>query len=134
MVGEKLARELERRREKRRPRGSGEIRLSARKLTKRGVFKEVSFDLYAGEIFCLTGLIGSKRSELLRALFGSDRFDGGVLEVDGRPAPSRTRPDAIARGIGFVPEGRRREGLMLDMTMTENLAMATLDRFRKGCS
>ena len=65
MVGEKLARESEAAgREKRRPRGSGEIRLSARKLTKRGVFTNVTFDLYAGEIFCLTGLIGSKRSEL----------------------------------------------------------------------
>ena len=53
----------------------------------------MSFDLYAGEIFCITGLIGSKRTELLRTLFGSDRFDSGVLEVDGKPVafadPSR---------------------------------------------
>ena len=133
MVGEKLARESEAAgREKRRPRGSGEIRLSARNLTKRGVFKDVSFDLYAGEVFCITGLIGSKRTELVRTLFGSDRFDSGALEVDGRPASFAAPAHAIARGIGFVPEDRRREGLMLEMTMTENLAMATLDRFRRG--
>ncbi|MBV8418535.1 MAG: sugar ABC transporter ATP-binding protein, partial [Hyphomicrobiales bacterium] len=133
MVGEKLARESAAAgREKRRPRGSGEIRLSARNLTKRGVFKDVSFDLYAGEVFCITGLIGSKRSELVRTLFGSDRFDSGALEVDGRPASFAAPSHAIARGIGFVPEDRRREGLMLEMTMTENLAMATLDRFRRG--
>ena len=86
MVGEKLARQSEdAMHQKRHPRGSGEIRLSARNLTKRGVFKDVSFDLYAGEVFCITGLIGSKRTELLRTLFGSDRFDSGVLEVDGEP-------------------------------------------------
>ena len=92
----------------------------------------MSFDLFAGEIFCITGLIGSKRTELLRTLFGSDRFDSGVLEVDGKPVAFADPPEAIARGIGFVPEDRRREGLMLEMTMTENLAMATLDRFRRG--
>jgi ABC-type sugar transport system ATPase subunit len=133
MVGEKLARESEEAmHQKRRPRGSGEIRLSARNLTKRGAFKDVSFDLHAGEIFCITGLIGSKRTELLRTLFGSDRFDSGELEVDGKPVAFLDPSRAIARGIGFVPEDRRREGLMLEMTVTENLAMATLDRFRRG--
>jgi ABC-type sugar transport system ATPase subunit len=133
MVGEKLARESEiAMHQKRHPRGSGEIRLSASGLTKRGVFRDVSFDLYAGEIFCITGLIGSKRTELLRTLFGSDRFDSGVLEVDGDSVAFADPPQAIARGIGFVPEDRHREGLMLEMTITENLAMATLDRFRRG--
>ena len=133
MVGEKLARESEQAaQQRRRARGSGEIRLSARNLSKRGVFKDVSFDLYAGEILCVTGLIGSKRTELVRTLFGSDSFDSGALEVDGRPAAFSSPSRAIARGIGFVPEDRRREGLMLDMTITENLVMATLDRFRNG--
>jgi len=133
MVGEKLARESEQAtRAKRRARGSGEIRLSARNLTKRGVFKDVSFDLYAGEVLCITGLVGSKRTELVRTLFGSDSFDSGELVVEGRPAAFSSPSRAIAKGIGFVPEDRRREGLMLDMTMTENLAMATLDRFRQG--
>ena len=133
MVGEKLARESdEAARQKRRARGSGEVRLRASNLAKRGVFKDVSFDLYAGEIFCITGLIGSKRTELVRTLFGSESFDSGSLEVDGRPAAFSSPSRAIARGIGFVPEDRRREGLMLEMTVTENLAMAMLDRFRQG--
>jgi ABC-type sugar transport system ATPase subunit len=133
MVGEKLARESEQAtRQRRHPRGTGEIRLRARNLTKRGVFENVSFDLYAGEVFCITGLIGSKRTELMRTLFGSDRFDSGTLEVEGQPAAFSTPADAIARGIGFVPEDRHREGLMLDMTMTENLAMAMLDRLHRG--
>jgi ABC-type sugar transport system ATPase subunit len=133
MVGEKLAREsVEAARQDRHPRGSGVARLQARNLAKRGVFSDVSFDLYAGEIFCLTGLIGSKRTELVRTLFGADRFDSGALTVDGALARLHAPADAIARGIGFVPEDRHRDGLMLDMTVTENLAMATLDRFRNG--
>jgi ABC-type sugar transport system ATPase subunit len=133
MVGEKLARESEKAaHEKRHPRGTGEIRLSARNLTKHGVFKDVTFDLYAGEILCITGLIGSKRTELMRALFGSDRFDTGTLEIEGKAVSFGAPTRAIATGLGFVPEDRHREGLMLDMTVTENLAMATLDNFHSG--
>jgi ABC-type sugar transport system ATPase subunit len=133
MVGEKLAQESARAaRQQRRPRGTGEVALSARKLGKRGVFGDVSFDLYAGEVLCLTGLIGSKRTELIRTIFGSDRFDEGELVVAGRPARPHSPVAGIRNGIGFVPEDRHREGLMLDLTVTENLAMATLDRFRRG--
>ncbi len=132
MVGEKLARESARAaHEKRHPRGTGEVRLKARSLTKHGVFADVTFDLYAGEILCITGLIGSKRTELMRTLFGSDRFDSGTLEVEGRAVAFSAPLRAIGSGIGFVPEDRHREGLMLDMTVTENLVMATLDRFRR---
>jgi ABC-type sugar transport system ATPase subunit len=133
MVGEKLARESERAtHQKRHPRGTGEIRLSAQGLTKRGVFSDITFDLYAGEVFCITGLIGSKRTEMVRTLFGSDTFDSGTLKIDGAVEVIHAPGRAMARGIGFVPEDRHREGLMLDMTMTENLAMATLDRFQRG--
>jgi ABC-type sugar transport system ATPase subunit len=133
MVGERLAREsVGATQQKRVPRGTGEVLLSARGLGKRGVFKDVSFDLHAGEILCITGLIGSKRTELLRTLFGSDQFDSGALQLSGKPAGFGSPARAIAAGIGFVPEDRHREGLMLDMTMTENLGMATLDRFRSG--
>jgi ABC-type sugar transport system ATPase subunit len=133
MVGEKLARESEQASQhKRKPRGTGQILLSAVNLGKRGVFRDVSFDLYAGEILCITGLIGSKRTELMRTLFGSDRFDSGTLEVEGKPASFTAPGQAIARGIGFVPEDRHREGLMLALSVSENLAMATLGRFRRG--
>lgn len=133
MVGEKLAREsADAALHQRRPRGTGAVRLSARGLGKSGVFADVSFDLHAGEIFCLTGLIGSRRTELVRTLFGSDRFDSGMLEIDGRRVAPRTPLDGMSLGIGFVPEDRHREGLMLDMNVTENLAMATLGRHCRG--
>jgi len=133
MVGETLAREtVAAARQQRRPRGTGEIRLRVRDLGRRGVFGGVSFDLHAGEILCLTGLIGSKRTELVRCIFGSDRFDAGTIEIDGRAVSPRSPVEGIASGIGFVPEDRHREGLMLDMTVTDNLVMATLDRHRRG--
>ena len=133
MVGEKLAREsADAALHQRRPRGTGAVRLSARGLGKSGVFADVSFDLHAGEIFCLTGLIGSRRTELVRTLFGSDRFDSGTLEIDGRAVAPRNPLDGMSLGVGFVPEDRHREGLMLDMNVTENLAMATLERHCRG--
>jgi ABC-type sugar transport system ATPase subunit len=74
----------------------------------------------------------AQRTELVRTLFGSDPFDSGSLEVDGEPVSFYSPVNAIARGIGFVPEDRHREGLMLDMTVTENLAMGMLNRFSRG--
>jgi ABC-type sugar transport system ATPase subunit len=129
MVGEKLARDsADAAQVKRQPKGTGEVRLSCRELTKRGVFRDISFDLYAGEIFCVTGLIGSKRTELMHCLFGSDRFDGGTLEVDGRRVAFATPTEAIAGGVGFVTEDRHREGLMLGLSVTDNLVMTSLKK------
>jgi ABC-type sugar transport system ATPase subunit len=133
MVGEKLALEsAQSALHKRQPRGTGQVRLGVRNLTKRGVFRDVSFDLHAGEILCITGLIGSKRTELVRTLFGIDGHNGGQIDVDGKLVNFAGPSQAMMGGLGFVPEDRHRDGLMLDMSMTENLAMATLDRFRQG--
>ncbi len=133
MVGERLAHEsASSAQQTRRPGGTGEKRVSARNLSKHGVFRDVSFDLHAGEILCITGLIGSKRTELLRTLFGSDHFDTGSLEIGGEDVRPRTPLHTIRRDVCFVPEDRHREGLMLDMTLEENLVMATLDRFLRG--
>jgi ABC-type sugar transport system ATPase subunit len=131
MVGEELAREsAERLRRKRVPRSRGEVRMSCLGLGKRGVFRDITFDLHAGEIFCITGLVGSKRTELLHCLFGSDRFDSGSLTVDGLAVAFRSPSAAMAASIGFVTEDRHREGLMLGLSVMENLVMATLGRFR----
>ncbi|MDP1702413.1 MAG: sugar ABC transporter ATP-binding protein [Aestuariivirga sp.] len=133
MVGEKLARDSAQASSKNRhPRGTGEIGLSVRNLTKHGVYRDISFDLYAGEILCITGLIGSKRTELLQTLFGTVKSDSGTVSVTGAPAVFRKPSHAMARGIGLVPEDRHRDGLMLGMTVTENLALATLAKFLHG--
>ncbi|MEP6826670.1 MAG: sugar ABC transporter ATP-binding protein [Aestuariivirga sp.] len=130
MVGEKLAIDsAQAGKVKRMARGTGRVRLSARSMTKRGVFSDISFDLFAGEIFCITGLIGSKRTEFLHTLFGSDKFDSGELKVDGNVISFKSPTQAINNGIGFVTEDRHREGLMLGLSISNNLVMATLSRF-----
>jgi ABC-type sugar transport system ATPase subunit len=133
MVGERLAQEaVTQTRAVRRPRGTGKVRLRASGLTRRGLFHDVSFDLHEGEILCLTGLIGSKRTDLLRCLFGADGLDDGTLELDGVPVRFASPRQAMAAGIGFVPEDRHRDGLMLGMSLAENVSMTLLDRLRTG--
>ena len=102
MVGEKLAKDSANVAQvKRFARGSGKVSLSCKNLTKQGVFKDIDFELFAGEIFCITGLIGSKRTEFLHTLFGSDHFDTGTLEVGGKSVAFQSPGEAIAGGLGF---------------------------------
>jgi ABC-type sugar transport system ATPase subunit len=131
-IGEKLAAEASDR--SKRPPSSGvaaEPRLAIRRLTRLGAFEDVSFEVRSGEIFCITGLVGSKRSELVRAIFGADTFDAGEIIVEGVPVKPKSPIAMIRRGLGFVPEDRHRDGLMLSMSVERNLAMATLDLFSR---
>jgi ABC-type sugar transport system ATPase subunit len=127
-IGDKLATEASNQSVKaRHPRGAGKVSLVCEGLGKKGVFENISFDVCAGEIFCVTGLIGSKRSELVRAIFGADGFDFGRLVVSGNELKAKNPITAIRRGIGFVPEDRHRDGLMLKMSIEQNLVMTILD-------
>ena len=129
MVGEKLgAAARAASHQERRPRGNGQVRLAGRDLTRRNIYRGVSFELHAGEILCVAGLIGSKRTELIHSIFGSNRYDEGKLELDGRPVRFRAPRQAIAAGVGLVPEDRHRDGLFLAHTVGENLAVVALDR------
>jgi ABC-type sugar transport system ATPase subunit len=133
MVGERLALESSSASlAKRHPRGAGVVRLTVRDFTRKGVFHDVNFDLYAGEILCVTGLVGSKRTELLHSLFGAEPHDSGRVELDGRPIQPRSPAAAMKLGIGLAPEDRHRDGLMLGMNIAENLMMTTLSRFVRG--
>jgi ABC-type sugar transport system ATPase subunit len=107
-------------------------RLRCRALSKRATFHDVTFEVHAGEILCLTGLVGSKRTELIQTIFGADRFDGGTLELEGKPIQFHSPRAAIANGVGFVTEDRHRDGLMLNLSVAENLIAATLTRYRHG--
>ncbi|MCF2434768.1 ATP-binding cassette domain-containing protein [Streptomyces thinghirensis] len=89
----------------------GEVALSVRRLTREGVFTDVSFDVRRGEILGLAGLVGAGRSEVARAVFGVDRFDGGEVEVLGRKLPPGAPSLAMAAGLALVPEDRRAQGL-----------------------
>jgi len=111
---------------------TGPPRLRCTALSRRGLFHDIDLEVHAGEIVCVTGLVGAKRTELMRSIFGADRFDAGTLELDGCSVVFRSPREAIAHGIGFVAEDRHREGLLLNLSVAENLVLATLDRCSRG--
>lgn len=102
--------------------------LAVDRLTREGVFTDVSFNVRRGEIVALAGLVGAGRSEIARAVFGIDRHDAGSVEVDGRKLPNGSPMAAMQAGVGFVPEDRRQQGLVMDMSIDHNIALASLDR------
>ncbi|HVD14200.1 MAG TPA: sugar ABC transporter ATP-binding protein [Actinomycetota bacterium] len=110
----------------------GDVALSVRRLTREGVFTDVSFDLHHGEIVGLAGLVGAGRSEVARAAFGIDRRDAGEVIVEGRQLPPGSPTAAMAAGMGFVPEDRREQGLVMDLSIARNASLASLGRLRRG--
>ena len=109
----------------------GEPLLSVEGLTAPGVFSGISFQVRAGEIVGLAGLVGAGRSEVARAIFGIDPFVTGVVKLRGRPVDIRSPIEAIRQGIGYLPEDRKRQGLVLTMTCRENLSLSILERLRR---
>ncbi|MCL6547504.1 MAG: sugar ABC transporter ATP-binding protein [Alicyclobacillus sp.] len=104
--------------------------LTVRHLSYGNRVKDVSFDLYAGEIVGLAGLMGSGRTEIAECIFGIRRATGGEVRVNGRLI-RRTR-DAIREGVALVPEDRRKQGLVLDHTVRDNFMLPSLQRLTKG--
>ena len=100
--------------------------LSVRRLTREGVFFDVSLEVRAGEIVALAGLVGAGRSEVARAIFGIDRPDAGHVEVAGRRLPAGRPLAAMRAGIGFVPEDRRQQGLVMDLSVARNATMTRM--------
>jgi len=105
----------------------GEPVLSVHRLTREGVFFDISFDVRAGEIVALAGLVGAGRSEVARAIFGIDRADAGHVEMQGVKLPVGRPLAAMRAGVAFVPEDRRMQGLVMDLSIARN---ATLTRMK----
>jgi ribose transport system ATP-binding protein len=93
---------------------------------------DISFELHRGEILGIAGLLGSGRSEVMRAVFGIDRLDSGTIEVNGRRAHIRTPADALRAGIALVPEDRGRAGLVREHSVAHNILMASWRRVAHG--
>ncbi|MFI9581986.1 sugar ABC transporter ATP-binding protein [Streptomyces sp. NPDC052236] len=110
----------------------GETALSVRRLTREGVFRDVSFDVRRGEIVALAGLVGAGRSEVVQAVFGVDRADAGEVEVDGKKLPAGSPTAAMDAGIALVPEDRRQRGLVMAMSIERNIGLTGLDKLGKG--
>jgi ABC-type sugar transport system ATPase subunit len=105
----------------------GEPLLEVRGLSRRGVVHDVSFTVRRGEILGLAGLVGAGRTETVRLIFGADHRDAGEIVVAGRPVRIHSPVDAMAAGIGFVPENRVTQGLILNLPLLENVVLPTLD-------
>jgi rhamnose transport system ATP-binding protein len=100
--------------------------MSVQGLSRAGIFEDISFDVRAGEIVALSGLVGAGRSEVARAAFGIDEYDSGSVLVSGRPLRKSLPIDAMRAGVAFVPEDRRQQGLVMDMSIADNIALASL--------
>jgi rhamnose transport system ATP-binding protein len=112
--------------------GAGGVVLTVSRLTREGVFTDISFDVRAGEVVALAGLVGSGRSEVARAIFGIDRYDAGEVTIHGHALRRSSPTSTMAAGVGFVPEDRRQQGLVMDMSVQQNMALASLGRLRHG--
>ncbi|MEV8441401.1 sugar ABC transporter ATP-binding protein [Actinosynnema sp. NPDC051121] len=110
----------------------GEPRLVVDGLTRAGAFRDVSFTVRRGEIVGLAGLVGSGRTEVARAVFGVDGRDAGTVSVDGVELPAGDPRAAIDRGVALVPEDRREQGLVLELSIERNASLARLREVSPG--
>ncbi|HEY1514536.1 MAG TPA: sugar ABC transporter ATP-binding protein [Gaiellaceae bacterium] len=108
----------------------GQVVLSARGLSRAGVLDDCSLTLRAGEIVGLAGMVGAGRSELARAIFGAEPAESGTIELDGRRIAPRSPSDAIRAGITYLTEDRKRDGLLLNRSVAENITLARIPRRR----
>ncbi|MED1017549.1 sugar ABC transporter ATP-binding protein [Bacillus atrophaeus] len=128
VVKKMVGRELTDRYPQRRPE-LGDIVLEVRDASKKGSFEHVSFHVRSGEIVGVSGLMGAGRTEIMRALFGIDRLDSGEIWLAGKKTNIKTPNDAVKKGLGFITENRKDEGLLLDTSIRENIALPSLTSF-----
>ncbi|MGJ4850064.1 sugar ABC transporter ATP-binding protein [Bacillota bacterium Meth-B3] len=106
--------------------------LEVRNLSSLGRFEDVSFEVKAGEVVALTGLVGSGRTEILRSIFGADRYDSGEILFEGEKLPFGTAK-VIALGFGLIPEDRRTQGFIPLLSVERNVACTNYDALsRRG--
>lgn len=106
--------------------------LEVRNLCKRGIFDNINFDLYKGEVLGVAGLVGSGRSELMNILFGIDHMDSGEIIIEGKPCAIKNVQDALENKMAMVPESRHQQGLVLIHSVAENIALPAIKKFQKG--
>lgn len=108
-----------------------EVVLSVKGVSEPGIVHDISFEVCAGEVVGMFGLMGAGRTELARIIFGLDSFSHGTVEVNGVPKRLSSPVSAIESGIGFVTEDRRNEGLLMDVSVVKNIGLAVVPRFLK---
>lgn len=110
----------------------GEPLLEVTKLNSPGVFSNISFTVRSGEIVGLAGLVGAGRSEVARAIFGVDGYRSGTVRMNGKAIPKNSPTAAMRAGMALVPEDRRKQGLVLDESVSRNIASSMLRSIATG--
>ena len=105
--------------------------LAVQDLGREGVFQDVSFTLRRGQVLGFFGLIGAGRSEIMRAIFGVDRFDSGTVHVEGKQVEFRSSLDAISAGLCLVPEDRKLQGLVLKLDVQNNSTLVKMNEISR---
>lgn len=110
----------------------GDVVLEVKNLSAVGQYEDISFDVRAGEILGVYGLVGAGRTEIARALFGTEPATSGQIVIDGKPVTIRTPQQAMELGIAYVPEDRKMHGLILPMSISNNITLCVLQQIVKG--
>ena len=103
-----------------------DVMLEVKGLTRKGVFEDISFSVRKGEVVGFFGLVGAGRSEIMRAIFGVDKYDAGEVVLDGKKLKGGNPAAAIGAGIGFCTEDRKKEGLALRLSILLNMTLVRL--------
>lgn len=106
--------------------------LSVEALSRGEIIKDITFNILAGEIVGLAGLVGSGRSEIARAIFGADHKNSGTVKIDGKKVQINNPRDAVAAGIGFLPESRKTQGLLMRLPIGHNVTLPHLNSISRG--
>jgi ribose transport system ATP-binding protein len=107
----------------------GDVLLEVKNLSREGVLHDISFQVRAGEVVGIAGIVGAGRTELARAIFGADPLDSGEVWVEGRWIERFDPREAKHSGIGFITEDRQGQGIVPPLSVAENLALASLGRY-----
>ncbi len=132
MVKAMVGRDLERLFPTRTPAIQSENVLEVKGIRKEGIVENIHFELKAGEVLGIAGLMGSGRSELARILFGIDAADAGTVSIAGKELVDRSPASSIKSGLAFLTENRREEGLLMDFDIPQNVSLAALPNFTEG--
>lgn len=110
----------------------GPVVLQVENLTRAGVFQNISFELRQGEILGMAGLVGAGRTDVARAIFGVAPATSGVIKINGQPVHITNPQQAMNLGLAYVPEDRQHHGLVLPLTISDNITLPILSEFAQG--
>jgi rhamnose transport system ATP-binding protein len=110
----------------------GETILEVDGLTKKGIFEDISFELHKGEILGLAGLVGARRTDVGKAIFGIDPADKGSIRIDGKQCAIQSPDQALHLGLAYVPEDRQSYGVIMGMSLSENITLSILKEFTRA--